>query len=101
MDRLVTTRRNTSRLPCVFAYVITAVLIFMPVLSGQENDRAQNRSKALALEQQGQNAEAEKIWDGMVKSDPKDAEALAHLGLLEARQEHYEAAISYYRRAEA
>ena len=53
----------------------------------------------MTLEKQGQNAEAEQIWDGIAKADPRDAEALAHLGLLEARQEHYESAIDYYRRA--
>jgi len=53
----------------------------------------------MALEKQGQYAEAEQIWDGIAKSDPRDGEALAHLGFLEARQEHYETAIDYYRRA--
>jgi tetratricopeptide (TPR) repeat protein len=73
----------------------------MPVLVGQQEDRAQIRMRAIALEQQGLTAEAEQIWDGIANSDPRDAEALAHLGLLEARQEHYEAAIDYYRRAVA
>ncbi len=71
----------------------------MPVLSGQEGDQASVRLKAIALEQQGMNAEAEQIWNGIVQSNPQNAEALAHLGLLEARQEHYEIAIDYYRRA--
>ena len=57
--------------------------------------------RAMALEQQGQNAEAEQIWEGIAKGDPGDAEAFAHLGLLEARQEHYDAAIDYYRQAMA
>ena len=55
----------------------------------------------MVLEKDGQNAEAERIWEGMIKGDPRDAEALAHLGLLEARQERYETAIDYYRRAMA
>jgi tetratricopeptide (TPR) repeat protein len=73
----------------------------MPVLVGQQEDRAQIRMRAIALEQQGLTAEAEQIWDSIAKADPRDAEPLAHLGLLEARQEHYEAAINYYRRAMA
>ena len=61
---------------------------------------AQNpRQDALALESQGQNAEAERIWQQIAKSDPHNAEALAHVGLLEARQEHYDQAVTYYRQA--
>ena len=59
------------------------------------------RQQALALEQQGRNAEAAEIWSSIVEHDPHDAEALAHLGLIEARQEHYGQAIAYYRRAVA
>jgi tetratricopeptide (TPR) repeat protein len=55
----------------------------------------------MALEQAGQNAEAEKIWLGITGTDPQNAEALAHLGLLEARQQHYDKAIDYYRSAAA
>jgi tetratricopeptide (TPR) repeat protein len=57
------------------------------------------RQDALALEQQGRNAEAAEIWSSIAQHDPRNAEALAHLGLVEARQEHYGEAISYYRRA--
>lgn len=61
---------------------------------------AQNtRQDALALESQGQNAEAELIWQQIAKNDPHNAEALAHMGLLEARQEHYDQAATYYRQA--
>jgi tetratricopeptide (TPR) repeat protein len=76
---------------------LTAVaFVVMPAaLFAQATDRA----RAMALEQKGQNAEAEQVWSGMAKADPRNAEALAHLGLLEARQEHYEVAIGYYRQA--
>ena len=70
-------------------------LLVMPALLAQGNDRAQ----AMALEQSGQNAKSEQIWAGIAKAEPHNAEALAHLGLLEARQEHYDAAIGYYRQA--
>jgi tetratricopeptide (TPR) repeat protein len=65
------------------------------ILSAQSDAR----QKALALEQQGQNAEAEQAWQSIAQRDPSNAEALAHLGLLEARQEHYDAAIANYRKA--
>jgi tetratricopeptide (TPR) repeat protein len=55
----------------------------------------------MALEQSGRNDEAEQAWTAITKMDPQNAEALAHLGLLEARQGHYETAIGYYRKASA
>lgn len=85
----------------ISACIVAVALVVMPFLIGQEEDRTQTRSRAMALEKDGQNAEAERIWEGMIKGDPRDAEALAHLGLLEARQERYETAIDYYRRARA
>lgn len=80
--------------------IVLVLLIVMPAM-GQQEDPAQIRIEAMALEKQGLNAEAEQIWNGIAKADPRDAEALAHLGLLEARQEHLGAAIDYYRRAAA
>lgn len=57
------------------------------------------RSAAIALEQQGRVSEAEAAWQEIAKTIPGDAEAYAHLGLLQAREEHYEEAIPLYRRA--
>lgn len=57
------------------------------------------RQTALALEQQGKNAEAETVWRAFLKQHPADPEPYAHLGLLEARQEHYKEAVPLYRRA--
>jgi tetratricopeptide (TPR) repeat protein len=101
MDGSVTSREKKSCPKLISACIVAVALVVMPFLMGQEEDRPQTRARAMALEQEGQNAEAERIWEGMVKVDPRDAEALAHLGLLEARQERYEAAINYYRRAMA
>lgn len=78
--------------------MLAVALVATPFLAGQEEE-ASLRVKAMALEQRGLNAEAEQIWNGIVLSDPQNAEALAHVGLLEARQEHHEVAIDYYRRA--
>jgi tetratricopeptide (TPR) repeat protein len=58
-----------------------------------------SRQNALALEQQGRTAESEQIWRSIAQHDPHNAEAFAHIGLLEARQENYDAAIASYRQA--
>ncbi|MFZ2022951.1 MAG: tetratricopeptide repeat protein [Terracidiphilus sp.] len=57
------------------------------------------RSTAIALEEQGRVSQAEAAWQQIAKTDPNDAEAYAHLGLLQAREEHYKEAIPLYRRA--
>ena len=66
----------------------------------QDGAAPQNsRQTALVLEQQGRNADAEAAWRSYLDTHPSSSEAFAHLGLLEARQEHYQEAISFYRRA--
>jgi tetratricopeptide (TPR) repeat protein len=57
------------------------------------------RQNAFALEQHGNNAEAETAWRAVLKNHPADSEAFAHLGLLEAHQEHYRDAVTFYRKA--
>jgi tetratricopeptide (TPR) repeat protein len=57
------------------------------------------RQTALALEQQGKNIEAEAAWRAFLKAHPSNPEPYAHLGLLEARQEHYKEAVPLYRKA--
>ena len=59
----------------------------------------EKRATAIALEQQGSLAQAEAAWRDLLSIRPSDAEAFAHLGLLEARQEHYKEAIALYRKA--
>ena len=54
---------------------------------------------ALALEQQGKNVEAEAAWRAVLKTHPASAEAYGHLGLLEAREQHYKEAVPLYRKA--
>ena len=77
------------------------VWLLLFVLLGSVRALAQGdlRAQARTLEQQGSNAEAEQLWKTIADTDPKDAEAFAHLGLLEARQENYAAAIENYRKA--
>ena len=45
------------------------------------------RRTAIALEQQGNNAGAEAAWRVVLKAQPANSEAYAHLGFLEARHE--------------
>jgi len=59
----------------------------------------QQRQAALALEQQGKNTEAEVAWRLYLNAHPSNPEPYAHLGLLEARQEHYSEAVPLYRKA--
>jgi tetratricopeptide (TPR) repeat protein len=57
------------------------------------------RQTALTFEQLGNNAEAETAWRALLKQYPANPESYAHLGLLEARQEHYQQAVPLYRKA--
>ncbi len=59
------------------------------------------RATAFELEKQGRNAEAEAAWRTLAREHPTDAEPFAHIGLIEARQQHYDEAIRSYRKAAA
>lgn len=69
-------------------------------LTAQDQPPSSNeRDSAFTLEQQGRISEAESAWRSILKTQPENGEAYAHLALLEARQEHYREAIPLYRRA--
>jgi tetratricopeptide (TPR) repeat protein len=57
------------------------------------------RQAAFALEQQGKTTQAEEAWRALSKANPANPEPWAHLGLLEARQQHYREAVPFYRKA--
>jgi tetratricopeptide (TPR) repeat protein len=79
-----------------------AMMLFLAAACGVSQTAAllqEKRDAAIALEQQGRLAEAETAWRDVLSIHQSDAEAYAHLGLLEARQEHYKEAISLYRKA--
>lgn len=78
-----------------------ALIIARPNCPGQTATASSQREAAFALEQQGRNVEAEAAWRKILESQPKDAEAYAHLGFLESRQQQYSRAISFYRKASA
>ena len=70
------------------------------VIVGQnEADAPNQRQTAIALEQKGRNSDAEIAWRAVLKAQPSSAEAYAHLGFLESRQEHYTQAVILYRKA--
>ncbi len=79
--------------------LLTGVLAMASLHGTAQQPSSSQRDTAFLLEQQGQVAEAEGAWRSILKTQPGDAEAYAHLGLLEARQEHYKEAIPQYRKA--
>ena len=83
------------------ALPLAVMLFFTATFSiGQTASQQQGtRATAIAFEEQGNVTEAETAWREVLSVHPSDAEACAHLGLLEARQEHYKEAIAFYRKA--
>ena len=61
--------------------------------------RANQRQAAIGFEEEGRVTDAEAAWKAVAAANPRNAEAFAHLGVLEARQEHYKDAIADYRKA--
>jgi tetratricopeptide (TPR) repeat protein len=80
---------------------IVLTVAFTIAAAGCQGQTARNdpRQAALSLEQVGKNAEAEDAWRAVLKAHPGNAEACAHMGFLEARQEHYKEAAPLYRKA--
>ena len=84
----------------VFRIVLWAgLLIVSDSCFAQVKAATDSRQEGMTLEQQGKNTEAEAAWRAVLKAHPESAEAYAHLGLLEARQEHYKEAVPLYRKA--
>jgi tetratricopeptide (TPR) repeat protein len=79
----------------IWLLAVLVTLALVPAAFAQGS----SRGDALALEQQGKNAEAETIWQEIARTNPRSPEAFAHLGLLEARQQHYDQAVGFYRQA--
>ena len=63
------------------------------------NAQSPKPADAIALEQQGRLAEAEKAWTQIVQQSPRDAAALASLGVVLSKQEKYAQAATAYRKA--
>lgn len=82
---------------CGFAGMVLAMAWVQ--CAAQSPSISQERQTALALEEGGQLVKAEAAWHLVLRVHPSDAEADAHLGLIEARQDHYAAAVPLYRKA--
>ncbi len=82
---------------CILAAGMLAAAVVQS--SAQAPSINQQRETALKLEQNGQIVEAEAAWRSVIRVHPSDAEAYAHLGLLEAQQQHYGPAVPLYRKA--
>jgi tetratricopeptide (TPR) repeat protein len=82
-------------------YILATVILVAVATpsSAQRTSADQQRATALQLEESGQNGEAEAAWRTVLRTHPSDADAYGHLGLLEGRQEHYDAAVPLYRKA--
>jgi tetratricopeptide (TPR) repeat protein len=88
--------------PAVQRIFFLAILVALAGSAGSAQSPAtssNSRDTAFALEQQGSYTEAEAAWHSILSSQPANAEAYAHLGFLEARQEHYKQAVPFYRKA--
>ena len=83
----------------VLTFCRLAILVFACLNSYAAVAQRPGRAEALALESQGQTSEAEQVWKAILNANADNPEALAHLGLFEARQEHYPQAIEFYKRA--
>ena len=80
-------------------WLLLFLICSLPVRQHSALAQSDPRLHAFALEQQGQNEQAEQAWHDILAGNPRNAEAFAHLGLLEAHQGRYDAAINYYRKA--
>jgi tetratricopeptide (TPR) repeat protein len=92
-------RRDATTGRGIHAAVLALGIGLMMALPGAAQGDANSAGEAAALEQQGKFSEAEAAWRAVLKAQPASAEAYAHLGLLEARQEHYKEAVPLYRKA--
>lgn len=84
------------KMDCAFA---ASLLVAAAGLSMTARCQTAAEQSAISLEQQGKTTEAEDAWKAVSRTQPANPMPFAHLGLLEARQEHYTQAIAFYRKA--
>ena len=68
-------------------------------MAGRAFAQADPGQVAFALEREGKLAEAAEAWSALARQYPTKAEPLAHLGLIESKQERYGEAIKHYKQA--
>jgi tetratricopeptide (TPR) repeat protein len=78
-----------------------SLVLAMASCSASAWSQSKTAQNAASLEQQGKTLEAEDAWKALSRAQPANPLPFAHLGLLEARQEHYAQAIAFYRKAMA
>jgi tetratricopeptide (TPR) repeat protein len=88
--------RPDLHLKLIFSSLLMALALRC---SSQPSVAKNERDTAFALEQEGKYAQSEAAWQSVLTGHPRDAEAYAHLGLLEARQERYKESVPLYRKA--
>jgi tetratricopeptide (TPR) repeat protein len=95
------TETGLKRIRIVKLILLTAYVLSASLFQAQSATRPTEVSArtAMALEQQGQTAQAELAWETVARAHPANADAWAHVGFLAARLEHYDAAIPAYRKA--
>jgi len=82
------------------AMALTMALPMAEICASQTaTTAADERQIAIAAEQQGNYVEAETAWQAFSKNNPSNPEPYAHLGFIEAKQEHYGQAVPLYRQA--
>ncbi|WP_424167970.1 tetratricopeptide repeat protein [Terracidiphilus sp.] len=88
-------------MPRILSLALISFLFVAPALAqnAASANAAPSREAALNLEEQDKPADAEAAWHAILKAQPGNAEALAHLGLIASHQEHYKDAAVYYRKA--
>lgn len=91
----------SRRFGCWRVVVLCAFLLLCgePCFARSAPPRDDSRQAAILLEQRGNYAQAESAWRTYLSAHPSSAEGYAHLGLLEARQQHYREAEPLYRKA--
>lgn len=78
-----------------FEWILSLAIACTAPLAAQPDPAQAARS----LEHEGKTAEALAAWRTLARQYPRNPEPFAHLGMLEARQEHYTEAIADYKRA--
>jgi len=86
------------RIQCGLCVALAIMAAGSPVPACAQEDP---RQAAIALEREGKIAEAEAAWKALAEQNPERPEPLAELGLLEAKQQHYVEAITWYKKAMA
>jgi tetratricopeptide (TPR) repeat protein len=87
--------------PRILSLALISFLLAAPAFAqnAANANAALSRETALNMEQQGRLTDAEAAWRAILKAQPGNAEALAHLGLIASHQEDYKDAAAYYRKA--